>query len=233
VKHSIYPSALLLSLILSACGGGGEGGVDSATPEQALNSPTAAANVENTSAGAEPGADIQAATTDIQAATTYTSQWQRCAEEGGTCTFSGTRQVRYGANGTYAYRTATGTISCTNSVFGDPVYGVKKYCDMSTTTTTTTPTTSSTSTPTTPAPTARDPLKWPFASNSIWNMPIGSGAVYKPANMPDVPGNDVWALMPSIDKELIVLRPSAPSTPIYYSSAGWTGANPTRLCHWQ
>ncbi|HEY5590184.1 MAG TPA: hypothetical protein VIK55_04120, partial [Paludibacter sp.] len=24
----------------------------------------------------------------------------------------------------------------------------------------------------------RDPLKWPFASNSIWNMPIGSKAVY-------------------------------------------------------
>jgi len=27
----------------------------------------------------------------------------------------------------------------------------------------------------------RDPVQWPFATNSIWNMPIGSGAVYQPA----------------------------------------------------
>ncbi|WP_269526011.1 hypothetical protein [Coraliomargarita parva] len=30
----------------------------------------------------------------------------------------------------------------------------------------------------------RDPWLWPFASNSIWNMPIGSEAVYVPANLP-------------------------------------------------
>jgi hypothetical protein len=69
----------------------------------------------------------------------------------------------------------------------------------------------------------RDPLKWPFASNSIWNMPIGSGALFKPANLPAVPGGDEWAGMPQIDDELIVLRPSAPNTAINYSSAGWTG----------
>jgi len=31
-------------------------------------------------------------------------------------------------------------------------------------------------------PTTRDPWQWPFAATSIWNMPIGTGAVYKPAN---------------------------------------------------
>lgn len=35
----------------------------------------------------------------------------------------------------------------------------------------------------------RNPLYWPFAQNSIWNTPIGSGAVYKPANLPAVPDN--------------------------------------------
>ena len=30
----------------------------------------------------------------------------------------------------------------------------------------------------------RDPLQWPFASTSIWNMPIGSNAQYVPANIP-------------------------------------------------
>ncbi len=29
----------------------------------------------------------------------------------------------------------------------------------------------------------RDMWKWPFADNSIWNMPIGSGATYQPANL--------------------------------------------------
>ncbi len=28
----------------------------------------------------------------------------------------------------------------------------------------------------------RDPLLWPFSSDSIWNMPIGSDAIYEPAN---------------------------------------------------
>lgn len=57
--------------------------------------------------------------------------WTGCSAENGTCTFSGTRQVRYGANGTYALRTATGSIACSNAVFGDPVYGVVKTCEYS------------------------------------------------------------------------------------------------------
>ncbi|GJJ01795.1 hypothetical protein RugamoR64_23330 [Duganella rhizosphaerae] len=73
---------------------------------------------------------------------------------------------------------------------------------------------------------ARDPYTWPFAQDSIWNMPIGSGAQYVPANLPLVPGNDPWANIPQADREKIVLKPSAPATPVYYSSAGWTaGAN--------
>lgn len=33
-------------------------------------------------------------------------------------------------------------------------------------------------------PASRDPLAWPFVQSSIWNMPIGSEAVYVPANIP-------------------------------------------------
>jgi hypothetical protein len=54
--------------------------------------------------------------------------WINCAVEGGTCTVPGTRQVRYGANNTYAYRTVTGTVACNNSVWGDPLFGVVKAC---------------------------------------------------------------------------------------------------------
>lgn len=56
--------------------------------------------------------------------------WTTCANEGSTCSFSGTQQVRYGANNSYAYKTATGSISCNNAVFGDPVYGIVKQCSV-------------------------------------------------------------------------------------------------------
>jgi hypothetical protein len=56
-------------------------------------------------------------------------------------------------------------------------------------------------------------------------MPIGSGAIYVPANLSGNPGGDVWAPMPQIDDEHIVLKPTAPLTNINYSSAGWSGAN--------
>src|SRR4029077_14340903 len=68
---------------------------------------------------------------------------------------------------------------------------------------------------------ARDPLKWPFASTSIWNMPIGSGAQYEDAKIPAIfedpnPPADasLWASMPSVDWDIIVLTPTAPLTDI-------------------
>lgn len=72
---------------------------------------------------------------------------------------------------------------------------------------------------------ARDPLKQPFASNSIWNMPIGSNARFVRANLNSRPGNNIWAQMPGIDDEKIILKPTAPLVNINYSSAAWTGRN--------
>jgi hypothetical protein len=74
----------------------------------------------------------------------------------------------------------------------------------------------------------RDPLKQPFASNSIWNMPIGRGAIYKPANLSPTPGGDIpgnWAPIPGADEEFIFMNPTARSTPVYYNGAGWSGAD--------
>jgi hypothetical protein len=56
--------------------------------------------------------------------------WTFCANEGATCAFTGTKQVRYGANGTYTVRTVTGSVACTNATFGDPLFGVVKHCDV-------------------------------------------------------------------------------------------------------
>jgi serine protease len=59
---------------------------------------------------------------------TPSETWTTCASEGGTCTFSGTRQVRYGSGTTFATKTFTGSAYCSNSVFGDPTPGVVKSC---------------------------------------------------------------------------------------------------------
>ena len=58
------------------------------------------------------------------------SEWTVCATEGQLCTFTGSKDVRYGANGTYtAPRTFTAPVQCSNTVFGDPVPGTTKRCE--------------------------------------------------------------------------------------------------------
>ena len=56
------------------------------------------------------------------------TEWTFCAAEGDVCAFTGTAEVRYGANGVYAYRTLADGTACTNAVFGDPIYGTVKAC---------------------------------------------------------------------------------------------------------
>jgi hypothetical protein len=91
------------------------------------------------------------------------------------------------------------------------------------TTTTTVPTTTTTTTPPVIPDGPRDPLRQPFASNSIWNMPIGSAARYVPAGLPALPGNSTGARVPQVDDEPLILTPTAPPTPILYSAGGWGG----------
>jgi len=68
----------------------------------------------------------------------------------------------------------------------------------------------------------RDKLKQPFASTSIWNMPIGSGAVYVAANLRAIPDGTgfAWSL-PFAEMEQIILSPTSPLTDVRYSSVGW------------
>ncbi|HEY2003644.1 MAG TPA: hypothetical protein VGH44_00840 [Candidatus Saccharimonadia bacterium] len=86
-------------------------------------------------------------------------------------------------------------------------------------------TASPTPTPTPGSGGSRDPLIQPFSSTSIWNMPIGSGAVYVPAGLTADPEGNVWAPMPQIDDEQIVMTPTAPLTSIMYNGSGWSGAS--------
>ncbi len=59
--------------------------------------------------------------------------WTLCAAEGGTCSFSGTQAVAFGAEGHFAYGVFTGGISCATGPFGDPAPGASKSCYTSTT----------------------------------------------------------------------------------------------------
>nr|AGU10519.1 Subtilase family [uncultured organism] len=62
---------------------------------------------------------------------TPTVTWTGCAGEGGTCSFSGTREVRYGAGTSFVSKTVNGSTACSNAVFGDPAPNVVKSCSYS------------------------------------------------------------------------------------------------------
>ncbi len=62
----------------------------------------------------------------------------------------------------------------------------------------------------------RDVKKWPFASTSIWNMPIGSSAKYVHAGLEKAVEKGM-----TIDEDIIVLTETAPVTGIYINNAGW------------
>ncbi|QLE56037.1 hypothetical protein [Nostoc sp. TCL26-01] len=74
--------------------------------------------------------------------------------------------------------------------------------------------------------TTRDPWLWPFSSTSIWNLPIGSGARYIPANIQRA----YWR---GADEEyLFKLKSTDPLRPVY-TPGSWTkrcaGVNTTNL----
>ena len=63
--------------------------------------------------------------------TTTTPTWTYCTAENGTCSFTGTRDVRYGTATSFVTKTFTGSVKCSNAVFGDPAHGVVKSCSYS------------------------------------------------------------------------------------------------------
>lgn len=62
------------------------------------------------------------------AAPDYPPGYTKCAKEGATCSFSGTRSVAYGKAGTFVYATLTGPIQCSGSLFPAINVGNPRYC---------------------------------------------------------------------------------------------------------
>lgn len=95
---------------------------------------TATASIACTNASFGDPAPNVAKTCSVAGTTTTTTPapapvtWTRCAGENGTCAFSGTREVRYGANNVFVTKLATSKVACSNAVFGDPLKNVVKSC---------------------------------------------------------------------------------------------------------
>ncbi|HSK59771.1 MAG TPA: hypothetical protein VK935_12045 [Actinomycetospora sp.] len=66
-------------------------------------------------------------------------------------------------------------------------------------------------------------MRQPFASDSIWNTPLGSGAAYVPAGLQPLPDGQTSGRVPQIDDEPILLSPGAPATPILFSAGAFGG----------
>ena len=59
------------------------------------------------------------------------AQWVALVDEGGSFTLDATATVRYGAGGTFnSLSLAAGTYVCGNALFGDPVPGLFKVCQL-------------------------------------------------------------------------------------------------------
>ncbi|MFL5812918.1 MAG: hypothetical protein ACJ763_05025 [Bdellovibrionia bacterium] len=105
---------------------------------------------------------------------TPSSNWVKCAIENGTCAFSGTHTVRYGAGSSWYTKTATSSIACTNAVFGDPAAGFAKECDVDMSGSATPPPSPSPTVTVSPSPTA---------SPSVSPSPMPSPTVLPPVSV--------------------------------------------------
>jgi hypothetical protein len=131
-------------------------------------------------------ASLPAFTITVSAAAAATtpsssSAWTQCATEGGTCSFSGTKLVRYGEpfNDRWtAARTLTEPVPCTNAFWGDPSPGTGKRCEIvdslvvDSSTPAPTPGTTPTTTPTTVGATGTATLIWQRPSQNTDGSPL-------------------------------------------------------------
>jgi hypothetical protein len=132
------------ALVLASCGGGGAADGSSGTAASGsystnTGSANAGATTSTTSTAGSTGwnsATPISSATPVQYASAMTlvsapvsaDGWTLCASEGEVCSVPGPRQVRYGANGSYAYQTVGDSIPCNNATFSDSASG-RKTCE--------------------------------------------------------------------------------------------------------
>ena len=127
------------------------------------------------------GAALLALAAGAHAATDYPSGYTKCAKEGETCSFTGTRSVAYGKSGTFVYATLTGPISCSGSRFPPINVGNPRYCSYG-------------PTQTTPPPSCPATTITPFINGAqTASATINSGAQVTFAPTPSSGGSWAWS----------------------------------------
>jgi Concanavalin A-like lectin/glucanases superfamily/Fibronectin type III domain len=90
----------------------------------------------NTAKSIESSYSNEASAT-VATTTTTGATWTVCANEYGTCSVSGRREVRFGTSTAFVTGVASGSVLCTSKAFGkDPAIGFAKQCWVSSNTTT-------------------------------------------------------------------------------------------------
>ena len=115
-------SALLLLVAASAlagCGGGGSGG---------SNGGGGFVGLAESSSASTTTAPETAATKEAAPVSKLDASWIKVADENQSFTLGSATVVQYGANDTYANKSLSGTVACSNATFGDPTPYVAKAC---------------------------------------------------------------------------------------------------------
>jgi parallel beta-helix repeat protein len=157
----------------------------------------------------------------LKACYTRPADWTFCAVEGAFCAFTGAKEVRYGANGLYRYRTISDGTACTNAVFGDSVAGTRKQCDIRQ---------ASTTTATSPPPSAVGPqtsITCPAGALNVWPGEDIQGLV----NL--FPGTTTFCLNPGVYTLRSAITPKSGNTFVgrygaILDGAGWTTDDPAQ-----
>lgn len=76
------------------------------------------------------------------------------------------------------------------------------------------------------AATPRDPIKQPFKSSSIWNLPIGANAQYVAAGIGTSEGGK--QIIMTSDANILLLDANQPKRDLYFNNGGWDGSQNQR-----
>ena len=198
MTHSQYSSlsrsatlAFLSAAVLAACGGGTSGsdtiseGLSASDTSSGVTGTDTLSSIEryrrNTTVTTAAATTTTTSTAPASTTSTASAAWTECAEENGTCSFSGTRSVKYGVASAYVTRAFTSTVACSNATFGDPAVGQWKKCWVD-----------SSSAAVTPAPTtATAPLVVATAPLVVATAPA-TPATATPATTVSVPSGVSW-----------------------------------------
>jgi pectate lyase len=124
------------------------------------------------------------------AATDYPSGYTKCAKEGETCSFTGTRSVAYGKAGTFVYANITGPFQCAGSRFPAINVGTPRYCSYGAAAPAPSPTPTPTPTPTPCPSTTITPV---INGSQRSSLTVNSGTQVNFAPLPSSGGNWSWA----------------------------------------